>query len=56
VPLPYSPIRPTSAALEQLRQQAERKALTYDGAGGTVTGDHPGGYHEHSSELTVEVD
>ena len=56
MPLAYSPLRPSSAALERLRQQAEPKPLTYDGAGGTVTGDHPVGYHEHSSELTVEAD
>ncbi len=56
VPLPYSPIRPSGAALERLRRRAESNALTYDGVGGTVTGEHPAGYHEHSSELTVEAD
>ena len=56
VPLAYSPLRPSSAGLERLRRQAESKALTYDGAAGTVTGDYPVGYHEHGSELTVDAD
>ena len=54
--LAYSPVRPSYTALEQLRRKAESKALTYAGPGGTVTGEYPVGYHEHSSELTVEAD
>lgn len=56
VTLAYSPFRPSPVALERLRQHAESEAFTYHGLGGTVTGDYPAGYHEHSSELTVEAD
>jgi uncharacterized protein (UPF0548 family) len=56
VPYRYSPLRPTSDHLDRLRSTAESEALTYAGTGASISGDHPAGYHWHSSELTVSAD
>lgn len=56
MPNRYSPSAPTDRALDLLRSTAEHEDLSYDGIGASITGDHPAGYHWHSSELTVEAD
>lgn len=56
MPLRYSLFRPSPRRIEGLVIAGEDRSITYAEIGGSITGDHPDGYHWHSSELIAEAD
>lgn len=56
MPSCYGLLPPSRERLDELRESARDHSITYQGVGGSLTGDHVEGFHWHESELTVTAD